>query len=251
MKRPASRISQLLTSKNIQMWRLAPAASPAVAPAEYVLVPPTLKIEPYARLSVHNALYSVGSFTYCMSSLPASVSIGRYCSIAIDVRVLGFRHPYERVSTSPFTYDQRFVDIYAELNKGTEFAAVPYAGPEKSGIDIGHDVWIGEGVSIVGSVKIGTGAVIAGKSHVVKDVEPYTIVGGNPAKVIKRRFSSDSLIADLLASEWWKYKFHDFSGMSFDNPQEFLIQLRERQAAGTIRVFRPAPVTYRDVRSLE
>ena len=77
--------------------------------------------------------------------------------------------------------------------------------PKSNGdVIIGNDVWIGHESTIMSGVKIGDGAVIAANSVVVKDVEPYTIVGGNPAKVIKKRFSDD-IINNLLELKWWDW----------------------------------------------
>nr|WP_084213292.1 CatB-related O-acetyltransferase [Pseudomonas sp. TDA1] len=182
-----------------------------------------------------------------MSSMPVSVSIGRYCSIATGVRVLGPRHPHERISSSPFTYDRKFLEIHSELDEEESFTPTPYKGTGKYGITIGNDVWIGEGVTIAGSVKIGDGAVVAGNSHIVKDVEPYTIVGGNPAKFIKMRFESKSLLTALQEIQWWKYKFLDFGGFDLENPEAFISQLKEKISAGTIKEYRPNKIKPADL----
>jgi virginiamycin A acetyltransferase len=76
--------------------------------------------------------------------------------------------------------------------------------PEKGDINIGNDVWIGYNATIMAGVSIGDGSIIAANSTVVKDVEPYSIVGGNPAKEIKKRFSKDD-ISKLLALKWWDW----------------------------------------------
>lgn len=111
----------------------------------------------------------------------AKCKIGKYCSIADNVKVfLGGDHMVNWVTTHPFTY------------KSTT----------KGDINIGNDVWISHGVTIMSGVTIGDGAIVAANSHVVKDVEPYTIVGGNPAKYIRHRF--EGRIQDLLMElKWW------------------------------------------------
>jgi virginiamycin A acetyltransferase len=76
--------------------------------------------------------------------------------------------------------------------------------PNKGNIEIGNDVWIGYNATIMAGVKIGDGAIIATNSTVVSDVEPYSIVGGNPAKEIKKRFSPD-VISRLLKLQWWNW----------------------------------------------
>ncbi|MFG0851053.1 CatB-related O-acetyltransferase [Pseudomonas sp. FYR_8] len=133
--------------------------------------------------------------------MPASVSIGRHCSIAPCFRILGPHHPHERISSSPFTYNRKFFEIHSELDEEESFSPTPYKGTGKYGITIGNDVWIGEGVTIAGSVNIGDGAVVAGNSHIEKDIEPYTIIGGNPAKFIKMHFESQTLMDKLQKAQ--------------------------------------------------
>lgn len=123
-----------------------------------------------------------------------SVSFGNFCSISNDVTIyLGGNHRTDWVTTYPFGHIHQ--GIFNSFNgKGH---------PRSNGnVTIGNDVWICENVIIMSGVKIGDGAVIANNSHVVKDVEPYTIVGGNPAKFIKYRFSKEQ-IEKLLKLQWW------------------------------------------------
>lgn len=81
---------------------------------------------------------------------------------------------------------------------------------------MGHDVWVGSLAIIKAGVKIGTGAIVAGGAVVVKDVEPYSIVGGVPAKHIRHRFDPET-VQRLLASEWWNLSPDVLSGIPFDN----------------------------------
>lgn len=94
-------------------------------------------------------------------------------------------------------------------NTGTTFPFKGFGIPSKSHGDviIGSDVWIGRDVTIMSGIKIGDGAVIAASSHVVKNVEPYTVCGGNPAKFIKHRFDKE-LIDKFLELKWWNYPPH-------------------------------------------
>ena len=92
---------------------------------------------------------------------------------------------------------------------------------------IGNDVWIGYGATVMNGVTIGDGAIIAAKSVVTKDVQPYTIVGGNPAKIIRQRFS-DKCIEKLLELQWWDYGPDILKGLDIDNPEECVYQLEER-----------------------
>lgn len=125
----------------------------------------------------------------------AILTIGAFCSIASDIRVfLGGNHKTDGVTTFPFgaTSKDTFTKSYV-------------AGPGTNGnVTIGNDVWIGESVTIMSGIIIGDGAVIACNSHVTKDIEPYAIVGGNPAEHIKYRFSPD-LIKRMLKIKWWDW----------------------------------------------
>lgn len=120
--------------------------------------------------------------------------IGSFCSIADKVIIGGAFHPMQWVSMSPVFYHGRD----SVKKKFSEFKK-----EEVKRTEIGHDVWIGNYVLIKQGVKIGTGAVIGMGSVVTKDVPPYEIWAGNPAKCIRKRFD-DELIRRLLASKWWE-----------------------------------------------
>ena len=118
--------------------------------------------------------------------------IGHYCSIAADVEILlGGEHRYEYVSSFPFNV---FHEEHAEIE----------AFRSKGDVIIGNDVWIGRRAMILSGVTIGDGAVIAAGALVAKDVPPYAVVGGNPAKVLRYRFTEEQ-IASLLAIKWWDW----------------------------------------------
>ena len=122
--------------------------------------------------------------------------IGKFCMIASDVKFImnGANHLSNAISTYPF----------AVFGNGWENAMEGKTYPNKGNIEIGNDVWIGYNATIMAGVKIGDGAIIATNSTVVSDVEPYSIVGGNPAKKIKKRFSPE-FIERLLKLQWWNW----------------------------------------------
>lgn len=125
----------------------------------------------------------------------ARLTIGKFCSIADRVEIfLGGNHRVDFVSTFPF----------GAFPKRWPLAARGHAAYSqgKGDVSIGHDVWIGSGATIMSGVTIGSGAVIAARALVTKDVPPYTIVGGNPAKPIRLRFD-EATIEALLALAWW------------------------------------------------
>lgn len=122
------------------------------------------------------------------------LKIGKFCMIASNVKFImnGANHLTDAISTYPF----------AIFGNGWEGAMEGKEYPYKGDTIIGNDVWLGYNATIMAGVRIGDGAIIAANSTVVKDVEPFTIVGGNPAQVIKKRFS-DEKIDQLLKLKWW------------------------------------------------
>lgn len=184
---------------------------------------PGTAIEPYAAFLVGRNVWSMGSFSYSWSSLPPNTKMGRYCSIAGGVSVLGTRHPYEWLTTSSATYDRNFIIFkkFCEDNEVENNVLPLPPAHRKHGLIIGNDVWIGAGAVLKRDLIIGDGAVIAANAVVTKDVPPYAIVGGNPAKIIKYRFS-ETQIEKLLASKWWMYKYTDLQNLDFKNIDNFI-----------------------------
>jgi virginiamycin A acetyltransferase len=129
--------------------------------------------------------------------------IGKFCMIASGVKFImnGANHLTESISTYPFA-------IFGnEWEKAMENKSYPVKGDTV----IGNDVWIGHNATLMAGVKIGDGAIIATNSNVVKDVEPYSVVGGNPAKVLKKRFDQET-IDELLALKWWDWSIEKITG---------------------------------------
>ena len=122
--------------------------------------------------------------------------IGKFCMIASDATFImnGGNHLTEATTAYPFAI---FGGDWQHAMNGKSY-------PSKGDTEIGNDVWIGQDTTIMPGVQIGDGAIIATKAVVTKDVEPYTIVGGNPAKPIKKRFS-EATISKLLQLKWWDW----------------------------------------------
>lgn len=137
----------------------------------------------------------------------SSTKIGKYCSIAPNVQVAIGTHPSRTfVSTCPIFYSTRIQRGFTFVDKDL-FEEFIYADSEKKySVDIGNDVWIGAGAIILQGVRVGDGAIVAAGAVVTKDVEPYAIVGGVPAKLIRKRFNDDQ-IQLLLADKWWNKDF--------------------------------------------
>jgi phosphonate metabolism protein (transferase hexapeptide repeat family) len=125
-------------------------------------------------------------------------TIGKFCSIAAHVRINPGNHPMWRASQAHFTY--RASKYWPDQQDEAEFFDWRRAHP----VAIGHDVWIGHGAIILPGRRIGTGAVIAAGAVVTRDVEPYVIVAGVPARPVKRRFAAE-IAERLLRLCWWDW----------------------------------------------
>lgn len=141
----------------------------------------------------------------------SNIIIGNFCSIGDNVKIyLGGNHRTDWVTTYPFGHINK--DIFNNFNGDGH--------PKSNGdVIIGNDVWIGANAIIMSGVNIGDGAVIANNSHVIKNVEPYSIVGGNPAKLIKYRFTPEQ-IEKLLEIKWWNWddeKINNFTHLLCNN----------------------------------
>jgi acetyltransferase-like isoleucine patch superfamily enzyme len=140
----------------------------------------------------------IGEYTYVPKEIKygnddGELTIGKFCSIASEVVILlGGEHNPNNISTFPF---------HAYWSEAVNFSSGPGS---KGNVTIGNDVWIGYGVTILSGVTIGDGAVIGAKSLVVDDVPPYYIVGGVPARAIRRRFT-DLQVEKLLKIKWWDW----------------------------------------------
>jgi len=141
--------------------------------------------------------------------------VGKFCSIAQRVVVGLGRHPVDYVSTHPAFYSisQPIVKSYAEKDNFAPFKRTA----------IGHDVWLGQNALITDGVTIGDGAVVAAGSVVTKDVPAYAIAGGVPARVIRYRFSEET-IKELLELQWWNSDDHTLKKKYslFQQPAEFI-----------------------------
>ncbi|MES2239810.1 MAG: CatB-related O-acetyltransferase [Bacteroidota bacterium] len=119
--------------------------------------------------------------------LAGDISIGKYCQLGADVALHATNHPTSYMTT--YINQNLFQGELKQLK-------------QQNKIVIGNDVWIGHGVIIVGNITVGNGAILAAGAVITKDVPPYTIVGGVPAKILRKRFS-DTIIQELETLQWW------------------------------------------------
>lgn len=157
----------------------------------------------------------------------AKLTIGRYGSIADGVEILlGGNHRTDWVTTYPFP---EWPDLWPAA------AGIDGSHATRGDVAIGHDVWLGSQCMVLSGVRIGTGAVVAARAVVTRDVPPYAIVGGNPARVIKLRFDEET-VAALLESRWWalprEIVVELLPLLMSDRTDALLAALRSRAASG-------------------
>lgn len=169
----------------------------------------------FHNTNVINSTISISSYIQ-RNSVISNTQVGKYCSIASNVHIGSAEHPTHFISTSPVFYDneQPLPELLVDRQLNNKAIKTTV---------IGSDVWIGQGVIIKSGLKIGTGAIIGAGAVVVKDVAPYSIVVGVPAKHVKWRFD-EVIKRELLESEWWELPTTFLATLQneFESPELFL-----------------------------
>ncbi len=217
-----------------------------------LLAPRKIGIEAPARL--YRGIYDIdliGAYTFIggrdLTMFSNVGSIGRFCSISVNIRAGHADHPTDTLSAHPIfqadsawhdSSDDFFTRNAAMIEKSR---AHRYALNDRrfGKIQIGNDVWIGEGAFIRRGVEIGDGAVIGARSVVTRNVPPYAIVAGAPARVIRYRFDTD-VIEELLRLQWWHYGLSALDGVDFTDIDLALWRISENISSGRAAPYQAA-----------
>jgi acetyltransferase-like isoleucine patch superfamily enzyme len=176
-----------------------------------------------------NYSVTIDAFSYMVSGYIAFCEVGRYCSFGEDVQIGRQAHALNNWSSSPFFTGQGLGanNTITSVKTLSKLKAAYGNGKPKRTI-IGNDVWIGHGAFIKPGIQIGDGSVIAAASVITKDVEPYSIMGGNPAKLIKKRF--DSMTIDkLTSSRWHRYPPNVLLNLKTSDLNQFILDLEKNK----------------------
>ena len=200
------------------------------------------RIEQYADYTGGSVLSTIGAFSYQRAN-PLVVSMGRWCSIADNTSMMGERHPIEHVTTSSFMYRAprpSFKWAREDLLDNSQEWVAPTVRTSKPPV-LQHDVWTGNHVILRQGITLHTGCIVGAGAVVTRNVPPYAIVGGNPARVIRLRFA-ETMVERLLASRWWECHPRALFACDIRDPARFLDQLETIRES--LPVFAPQVLTW-------
>jgi acetyltransferase-like isoleucine patch superfamily enzyme len=162
----------------------------------------------------------MGCFSYV-----ADAVIGKFCTFASRVSVGAFNHPTDWLSVHEFQY-RDIKDIYGDsiLEGGVNLLNSGYERPTK----IGNDVWIGDNASVARGISIGDGVIVGMSSVVTRDVPPYSIVVGNPGRVLRFRYP-EAIVRELLEIRWWDMDLQSLKGVDFAHIERAVEELKKRK----------------------
>lgn len=201
---------------------------------------------------------SIGAHTYINGHGSAAIyrcRIGRYCSIGEDSVLGPPEHPIDWLSTHPFAFTRpehlpgfyQIPEFQRLAPNGDSHPDQPKLSLDDPLTEIGHDVWIGVGAFVKRGVRIGDGAVIAAHALVTRDVPPYAVVVGTPARTLRMRFA-DAIVERLLALEWWRYDLAPHKRLiDFSKIEAAVDAMESLKADGRLDLLQPE--TWRIVRT--
>jgi len=236
----AIRITKQLAERLAEegIFRRHRLSDPVIDEKENVILPKSARIEPYTNFFSLGNLCTMGAFSYTYARMPAGVSAGRYCSIAANLQVFGLQHPTDRATTSVLGYDRYHLISQAAAADFNSTMAEIKPSPQKGPPVLGNDVWVGQNVTMARGITIGDGAIIGMNAVVTKSVAPFSIVGGNPARVIRQRFP-DELCERYLQTRWWDYALPECGGVDVNDPVRFIDEIEAMIADGKIQKYTP------------
>jgi acetyltransferase-like isoleucine patch superfamily enzyme len=203
-----------------------------------------MEFEPPVKLNSSESLhlyrgFQMGAYSYLRSGTVRNLaSIGRYTSIGPRVLIGEAEHPTHWLSTTPAQYRTQNFEFYPpEADAGKRVILRDDVNmPASAGglVTIGNDVWIAANVTIRRGVTIGDGAVVGSGAFVNKDVPPYAVVVGLPARPLRSRFAQP-VVDRLLRVKWWEFDINDLAGVNFTDVEAALDEIERRESAGEIQ----------------
>lgn len=186
------------------------------------------------------AFLDVGAFCNLSGGAINNLRAGRYCSVASGVVIGPHEHPTDWLTTSRVAYYPE-VNGWDALLAGEGARSVHDRKPSFRDscpvTTLGPDVWVGQGAFLKAGVTVGTGAIVGARATVLKDVPPYAIMVGTPARVLRLRFP-EPVVERLLASKWWEYSLYELFDAPFDDVERALDVIEDRIAVGTVTPYR-------------
>ncbi len=202
----------------------------ATLPGDTIFEPPCA----IKRVQISHSLH-LGAFSYGVSGFFFGCRVGRYCSFGEEVQIGRHPHAMHWITTSPYFYTPYRNVLDMDLPAGIEMKLGDFHHKTKAVTakftTIGNDVWIGHGAFIMPGVTIGDGAVVGAMAVVTKDVPPYAVVVGSPARIMKFRFPNDQVKA-LLESKWWEFAPWQLKGSRVDDIPSFVEFIAKLRSSG-------------------
>lgn len=199
-----------------------------------------------------HSFVKVGAFCSVSGGHLANVDVGRYASLGNGLMTGQNEHRLDWLTSSRIPYQPELHDYLKFLDRSDAEDILSRrrdAGVTSRVTTIGNDVWIGLDTYVKSGVTIGDGAVVGARSVVTKDVPPYAVVGGAPARLLKMRFASD-VIERLLELKWWRYNIYDLWDVNFQDIRTAVDQIEDKIGNGSIQPYEPGWTSLQDLQDM-